>query len=169
MSPAEYGDAIIRSVDELDGFGLAALFTLPLLGASSHAITPTADVLTHLRDARVRICSFTSALQMFRSDCSPLSKTLPCEKQPYKIQMALRKCSGYLKAPWEELATNHLVAAHRLSLVDPDLLRRDGRAKDKPALPSLRGFGSDAIVDNEGRTTKEVLQEAWEGINAVVV
>lgn len=55
MTPADYGDAIINAVNESDGYELAELFTLPLLGAAPGAFTPTADVLIHLRDPKVRL------------------------------------------------------------------------------------------------------------------
>lgn len=72
------------------------------------------------------------------------------DPRPARIVSSLRKCSGYLASPWEDMCVHHLTALYSFSLAS-----------------SLVGYAVDA-VDGEGRTRAERLGEAFDAYNAVV-
>ncbi|SPO27612.1 probable Protein CSN12 homolog [Ustilago trichophora] len=72
------------------------------------------------------------------------------DARPHRIVSSLRKCSGYLASPWEDMCLHHLTALYSFSLAS-----------------SLTGYSSDA-VDGEGKTRAERLGEAFDAYNAAV-
>ncbi|CBQ73877.1 related to CSN12-COP9 signalosome (CSN) subunit [Sporisorium reilianum SRZ2] len=69
------------------------------------------------------------------------------DPRPARIISALRKCSGYLAAPWEDMCVHHLTSVYSFALAS-----------------SLVG----EAVDAEGKTRAERLGEAFEAYNAAV-
>ncbi|CDR87275.1 related to CSN12-COP9 signalosome (CSN) subunit [Sporisorium scitamineum] len=69
------------------------------------------------------------------------------DARPPRIVSSLRKCSGYLNAPWEDMCLHHLISLYTFSIAS-----------------SLSG---DA-VDAEGKTRAERLGEAFDAYNAAV-
>lgn len=84
------------------------------------------------------------------------------DQRPQRIQSGLVKCQGFLAAPWTDILTQQIVVAQRLSFLPRIDLRRM-----IIAVPS-QGFGYNAAVDDTGRTIRDVVEEAWEAINALV-
>ncbi|KIS68384.1 uncharacterized protein UMAG_03478 [Mycosarcoma maydis] len=70
--------------------------------------------------------------------------------RPGGMICSLRKCSGYLGSPWEDMCVNHLRSLYSFSLAS-----------------SLPASASDA-VDGEGKTRSERLGEAFDAYNSVV-
>ncbi|SPO32611.1 probable Protein CSN12 homolog [Ustilago trichophora] len=72
------------------------------------------------------------------------------DARPHRIISSLRRCSGYLASPWEDMCMHHLTALYSFSLAS-----------------SMTGYSSDA-VDGEGKTRAERLGEAFDAYNAAV-
>lgn len=69
------------------------------------------------------------------------------DPRPNRIISSLRKCSGYLSSPWEDMCHHHLSSLYSFSLAS--------------------SLASDA-VDAEGKTRAERLGEAFDSYNAAV-
>lgn len=67
---------------------------------------------------------------------------------PPRVTSSLRKCSGYLTSPWEDMCLHHLLALHSFSLAS--------------SLPYP------TAVDSEGKSRGERLGEAFDSYNSAV-
>jgi hypothetical protein len=92
----------------------------------------------------------------------PPSDIMHCTLQPQRIQSALVKCQGFLAPPWTDILTHQVVIAQRISLLPQINLRT------LTISTSSFGFGYGAAVDESGRTVRDVVEEAWDAVNALV-
>lgn len=72
------------------------------------------------------------------------------DARPHKITAALRKCTGYLASPWEEMCAQHLGSLYAFSLAS-------SLAAYPPTTP-----------DAEGKTRADRLADAFDAYNAAV-
>ncbi|GAC93831.1 hypothetical protein PHSY_001396 [Pseudozyma hubeiensis SY62] len=70
------------------------------------------------------------------------------DPRPARIIPSLRKCSGYLSAPWEDMCLHHLLSLYNFSIAS--------------------SLTSASAVDAEGKTRSERLSEAFDEYNSVV-
>ncbi|KAN0060768.1 COP9 signalosome (CSN) subunit [Thecaphora frezii] len=84
----------------------------------------------------------------------PISQAVLLElgdPRPNKVLISLRKCSGYLVSPWEEICQSHLLSLYYLSLSNT----------------FLDSYSSDA-TDPEGKTRAERLHDSFDAMNTTV-
>ncbi|PWY98224.1 hypothetical protein BCV70DRAFT_202011 [Testicularia cyperi] len=81
------------------------------------------------------------------------------DPRPHKIVAALRKCTGYLSSPWEEMSQHHLLSVYYFSLASALQLHSSPQARSGMAAEPR---------DQEGKTRADRLAQSFEEYNAAL-